>query len=149
MDAIFFKDERSLDEEIVCDFFSQYATWKVHPRAEHWKQILEYSSAVITAWQDDHLIGFTRGISDHTRYAQVLDVLVHPDFRRLGIGKELITRLLDHPAMRVRGVILGTPTMKEFYESVGFQCVNDQAYLMVMVRDEFGEELILPVVVEG
>jgi hypothetical protein len=39
--------------------------------------------------------------------------------------------------------------MKEFYESVGFQCVNDQAYLMVMVRDEFGEELILPVVVEG
>jgi GNAT superfamily N-acetyltransferase len=100
---------------------------------------------VITAWKDGILVGFARGISDHTRYAQVLDVLVHPNYRRSGVGKELIKRLLDHPSMCVRGVILGTPSMKEFYESVGFQCVNDIAYMMVLVRDEYGEGLIQPV----
>ena len=61
----------------------------------------------------------------------------------------LVTRLVNHPAMRVRGVVLGTPTMREFYQSVGFQCVNDQAFFMVLVRDEFGEGLILPVDVES
>ena len=145
MDQIIYRDERTLDEMIVCDFFSRYATWKVHPTPEKWKKSLENSSAVITAWDEENLVGLTRGISDQVRYAQVLEVLVHPEYRSYGIGRELVTRLVNQPAMRVRGVILGTPTMKEFYETVGFKCVNDEAFFMVLVRDEFGEDLILPV----
>lgn len=34
--------------------------------------------------------------------------------------------------------------MREFYESIGFRCENDEAYFMVLVRDEFGEDLIQP-----
>ena len=145
MGVIIYKNDRQLDQEVVCDFFSSYATWKVHPYPDKWKKILENSSAVISAWQDGKLVGFTRGISDQTRYAQVLDVLVHPEYCRDGIGRELVTRLVNHPAMCVRGVILGTPDRREFYESIGFKCVNDQAFFMVLVRDEFGEGLILPI----
>ena len=149
MGEIIYRDERILDERIVCDFFTRHATWKVHAEPEKWKKSVENSSAVISAWDDGDLIGLTRGISDRVRYAQVLEVLVHPAYRGSGIGRELVTRLINQPAMCVRGVILGTPTMKDFYESVGFKCVNDEAFFMVMVRDEFGEDLILPVDVES
>ena len=142
--SVTYTDEKNLDPNIVRDFFNQYATWKVHPQVEKWEKILANSSAIVSGWDRNSLLGFARGISDEVRYAQVLDVLVHPDYRRIGIGKELIRRLVSAPAMRVRAVILGTPTMREFYEATGFQCVNDKAFFMVMVRDEYGEDLIQP-----
>jgi ribosomal protein S18 acetylase RimI-like enzyme len=144
MSAIF-RNDKAIDASIVYGFFNRFATWKVHPRPRQWEKILSNSSAVITAWDDADLIGLARGISDEVRYAQVLEVLVHPDYRRLGIGKELVRRLISDPSMQVRGVNLGTPSMREFYESIGFRCVNDEAYFMVLVRDEFGEDLIQPV----
>ncbi len=143
--SVRYSSERNLDAQIICDFFSQFATWKVHPQVEKWEKILANSAAVVSAWEDDKIVGFARGISDGVRYAQVLDVLVHPDYRRMGIGKEVVSRLVKEPAMQVRAVILGTPSRRDFYESVGFQCVNDKAYFMVMVRDEYGEGLIQPV----
>lgn len=148
MEDITFSDDQQLDPEIVSGFFTKFATWKVHSGSAKWQDILENSSAVISAWYKDSLVGLARGISDQVRYAQVLDVLVHPDYRRSGIGTELVNRLVDHPAMSVRSVILGTPSMREFYESAGFQCVNDRAYFMVLVRDEFGTDLIQPVLDE-
>lgn len=145
MEKITYRADRNIDPVLVSGFLGQYATWKVHSNPEDWMEILKNSSSIISAWDDDQLVGFARGISDQVRYAQVLDVLIHPDYRRKGIGKELVFRLIDHPAMCVRGVILGTPSMKEFYESAGFKCVNDQAFMMVLVRDEYGEGLIQPV----
>jgi hypothetical protein len=47
--------------------------------------------------------------------------------------------------MQVRGVSLGTPDQREFYEKLGVKCVNEKAYFMVLVRDEYGEGLIQPV----
>lgn len=138
-------DEKSLDAYIVCEFFNRFATWKVHPQPQQWEQMLSNSCAVISAWDEGSLIALARGIGDQVRYAQVLDVLVHPGYRRQGIGAEVVKRLVMHPSMQVRAVILGTPSMREFYQSVGFQCVNDRAYFMVLVRDEFGKELIQPV----
>ena len=142
---ITYRDDQKIDEKIVCAFFSKYATWKVYPDPEKWKVILENSCAVISAWHNDHLVGLSRGISDKVRFAQVVGVLVHPDYRRRGIGKELVSRLLNTPAMSVRGVCLGTHAMYEFYESLGFKCLNDKAYFMVLVRDELSEGLVLPI----
>ena len=146
MISITYKDDKSIDTHIVCEFFSQFATWKVHSQPQKWEQILANSCSVISAWDNDELVGLARGISDEVRYAQVLDILVHPDYRRRGIGTELVTKLLASPSMQVRGVILGTPTMREFYETLGFKCVNEEAYFMVLVRDEFGTDLVQPIV---
>lgn len=140
-----YRNDRSLDEGVVGDFLSSYATWKVHTDPQKWQVILKNSAAVISAWHGDKLVGFTRGLSDRVRFAQVLEVLVHPDYRRRGIGRELVCRLLDQPAMSVRGIILGTPDKKVFYEKLGFKCLNDEAYMMVMVRDQFSQGMILPI----
>ena len=126
MRKIKYRDDKDIDASIVCDFFNHFATWKVNLLPDKWKRILSNSCSVISAWADEDLIGMARGINDEVRYAQVLDVLFHPDYRRRGIGKKLISKLLSSPSMKVRGVILGTPTMLEFYESVGFECVNEK-----------------------
>ena len=79
-----FLDDKTIRAGIVCRFFNRFATWKVHPQPEKWQSILINSCAVVTAWDDEQLVGFARAIGDQVRYAQVLDVLVHPDYRRMG-----------------------------------------------------------------
>lgn len=142
---VIFSNVKEIDAQAVCRFMNRFATWKVHPHVDQWSRMIANSAAVISAWEDGVLVGFARGISDEVRYAQVLDVLVHPEYRGQGIGKSLIKRLVNEPVMQVRAVILGTPDKLEFYESAGFKCVNDRAYFMVMVRDEFGVGLLQPI----
>ena len=140
-----YRTDPKIDEKKVCTLLSENATWKVPTDPNRWRQILDNSAAVISAWDGDNLVGFTRGLSDTVRFAQVLEVLVHPEYREQGIGRELVSRLLDQPVMAVRGVILGTPDKKAFYEKLGFKCLNEKAYLMVMVRDQFSQGMILPI----
>lgn len=70
--SITFSDNKAIDANVVCDFFNQFATWKVHPLPKQWEKILSNSSAVISAWENACLLGLARGISDKVRYAQVL-----------------------------------------------------------------------------
>lgn len=142
---IHYSTDPDLAPAVVRDFFCTHATWKVPTDADSWAEMLRNSCAVVSAWDGERLVGFARGLGDGVRYRHVVDVLVHPDYRGQGIGAEVLRRLVDCPAMRVRGVVLGTPDQREFYESVGFQCLNERASPMVLVRDELGPELVQPV----
>lgn len=80
-----------------------------------------------TAWvgaraSDGRLVGSARAISDGARVAWVLDVVVAPAWRRRGLGRALVTLLLDHPALRqVRAVKLHTRDAASLYARFGFQ----------------------------
>jgi ribosomal protein S18 acetylase RimI-like enzyme len=83
---------------------------------------IAHSSPVVTAWAGDHLIGFARATSDWVYRATIWDVVVHPDYRGLGIGRKLVQTVLGHPAVnRVERVYLMTTHQQHFYEQIGFQ----------------------------
>jgi GNAT superfamily N-acetyltransferase len=76
----------------------------------------------VSAYEDKILVGFGRIISDGTYHALIVDVIVHPDYQRKGIGKEimnhLITKCKEH---KVRDVQLFAAKDKSvFYEHLGF-----------------------------
>jgi GNAT superfamily N-acetyltransferase len=47
------------------------------------------------------MVGFARLISDSARFAFLADLYIHPPYRRLGLGKALLSCVNDHPANRV------------------------------------------------
>lgn len=53
------------------------------------------SMFVISAWDAARLVGFARAISDGATNAYVSTVAVLPDYRRQGIGREMMRRLLE------------------------------------------------------
>ena len=67
-------------------------------------------------------IGFARVISDKTRFAYVLDVIVDAAYQRKGIGQALMRYILAHPELiDIYQWFLISSTAQDVYRKVGFK----------------------------
>ena len=73
--------------------------------------------AVSAAFHEGKLIGFMRAFSDGVSDAYMLDLVVSREYRKLGIGREILHRLADH--LKQRGIdwilCIGAPDTEKFY----------------------------------
>jgi predicted N-acetyltransferase YhbS len=70
---------------------------------------------------DNNQIGFSRVISDKTRFAYILDVIVDDNYRKQGIGQAMIKFILNHPDLKeVYQWLLITKDAHGVYQKVGF-----------------------------
>ena len=51
---------------------------------------LQNSWFIISAYQKERLIGFGRIISDGIAHALILDMIVHPEYQKRGIGSQIL-----------------------------------------------------------
>ncbi len=80
------------------------------------------SAAWVVARDGDLVVATARAISDGAQRARVFDVTVAPSHRGVGLGRALVSLLLDHPAVRdVALVTLGTRDARGLYEALGFE----------------------------
>jgi GNAT superfamily N-acetyltransferase len=92
------------------------------------------SDLVLTAWDDSTLVGCIRVLSDFVYRAVLCDVIVHPDYRRQGIGRLLVEQVTSHPRLeRVQKFTLLTTTARSFYERLGWRKYPGEG--MVYERD--------------
>jgi GNAT superfamily N-acetyltransferase len=78
------------------------------------------STINLGAWSGDRLVGSVRVLSDGYFFSTVPEVMVDPEFRRQGVGKELMRRALE---LAPGGVLyLGAqPGQEWFFEQAGFR----------------------------
>lgn len=90
------------------------------------------------AYDGDALVGSARLVSDTVVYAVVMDVIVLPSHRRLGIGRELMLRLLRHcQTANIRHVQLFCARgYINFYEQLGFVARRPESPAMTWVPRE-------------
>ena len=71
---------------------------------------------------DGRLIGYLSVLSDGISDAFLLDLMVHPDYQRQGIGKQLVqTAIQDMKKEGIRCVqVTFNPELEEFYTRCGF-----------------------------
>lgn len=88
----------------------------------------------VTAVDGDLLIGTGRVLSDGVLYALILDVIVDPDYRSRGIGREIMTRLLAETREAcIRDVMLfSTNGTSGFYRKFGFELRSEDAPGMIL-----------------
>ena len=70
----------------------------------------------------DQLVGIARANTDGVVYAMIYDVVVSPDHRSQGLGKQLVTGLVD--ALRAKGIrsiqLMAAQGQARFYQGLGF-----------------------------
>jgi len=119
------------DSAAVFDLARQFAT-SFHPQLENFEQsfnlLLEQDDALLLVMDDaDQLLGYLLGFDHHTLYANgrvswVEELMVRPDRRRAGVGRDLMLQFEQWAATRgSKLVALATRRAAPFYTAIGYQ----------------------------
>lgn len=83
--------------------------------------MLSNADLIVTAWDEEQLIGIARSVTDFSYCCYLSDLAVDIRFQRRGIGKELIrqTRSLLAPTCKL--ILLSAPDASGYYPHIGFK----------------------------
>jgi GNAT superfamily N-acetyltransferase len=113
-----------LTNEMLNALFSVgWPSWQSKPDTSDWQPVLQHSLVYVCAFDGDRLVGFVNVAWDGRDHAFVLDTRVDPDYRRRGLGREIVARAAQHA--RERGCewlhVDYSPELAPFYAACGFQ----------------------------
>jgi len=113
-----------LDPDDAADLqalFAEYGWWNDRDIADV-REALANTPLALGLHEDGTLVAAARVLTDHVYYAHIYDVIVTEQRREEGLGEELLTTVLDHPALaEVNPVLVCREGLVPFYESVGFE----------------------------
>ncbi|MEY3749724.1 MAG: hypothetical protein RLZZ11_155 [Cyanobacteriota bacterium] len=96
------------------------------------RKALENSLLVVGLWRHDprlpRLVGFARCTGDGVIEATVWDVAVHPLYQGVGLGKQLMTYVIDllRAQQLERVCLFADPGVVEFYSAQGWELEPQQ-----------------------
>ncbi|AFZ34606.1 GCN5-related N-acetyltransferase [Stanieria cyanosphaera PCC 7437] len=115
-------DKSKVDYQQLKDLFTMAAFWARERSIEDLEIAIANSDPVVTIWDQHKLIGFSRATSDGIYRAGIWDVVVHPEYRGMGLGRKLVETVISHPKVnKVERVYLTTTHQQSFYERIGFK----------------------------
>ncbi len=97
---------------------------------------LEGSDHLVTAHQDDRLVGLANAISDGHMVVYYPHLLVHPDAQGTGIGRELMARMVRHYEGFHQHMLVAVAEAAGFYESVGFSRAGETVSMWIYDGDD-------------
>ena len=108
-----------------------HSFWASGRSQQDLRRMLAGSQAVVSAWQERQLVGFSRATSDGVFRAVLWDVVVAAEHQGQGLGRRLVEALLQEPALQaVERVYLMTTNSAGFYEQLGFTAVDSQRLML-------------------
>jgi predicted GNAT family N-acyltransferase len=116
----------SLTEAQIQDLYQLYQStwWGKERNIPKIKKMLQNTTLIVGLCEvkTKKLVGFTRILTDYVYRAVLWDVIVAESDRGQGLGKTLIEKVLQHPALQEVETIYLTclPEMVSFYEKFDF-----------------------------
>ena len=104
--------------------------------------VLERAACFVAAWDGETLVGFGRLFAD-VYWAQILDVMTRPEYRRRGVAKEIVSRLITYAEKEQLSLMLiAAGGLERLYRQFGF-AEADPATDVLMYRPlpQPGEDL--------
>lgn len=101
----------------------QKAGWTVYTnKPQKLLRALKNSRDVITAWQNDKLVGLIRTLGDGETIIYIQDILILPEYQRNGIGSVLLKKILHkYPGVRQKVLLTDdTYVTRQFYQENNF-----------------------------
>lgn len=79
---------------------------------------------IATAWDEDKLIGLARSISDFCYCCYLSDLCVRNEYKRKGIGKELVNLTKQTAGQKCKLILQASPNAMAFYLKIGMEQIN-------------------------
>lgn len=96
---------------------------------EEWKKCLSQNLINVSARDGSGQLVGAGFLTGNVRHAELVDLVVHPDYRQKGIGRSIVRIIVDYAKqnkIKYFGLTYDeeSPWLKEFYESEGFQPID-------------------------
>lgn len=118
---------RPIPSEAVRALYEEDGWWPDR-RTEDIANVLRVHPAV-GVWDGDHLIAFARAVTDGCFRAYIEDVVVHPQYRRIGIARLLLAELLSTLVHIETVSLFCQRELAPLYEQLGFVMRGSQVVL--------------------
>ena len=82
------------------------------------------SMFVCFALEKGRLVGVGRVLADGTDCAYICDIAVLPSYQGTGIGRAILTNLVDRSRNHNKLILYSVPGKEPFYEKAGFRRMN-------------------------
>ena len=92
---------------------------------ERIKKMFAHSDLVVTAWDGELLVGLSRSLTDWVWSCYLADLSVREDYKRKGIGIQLIRLTKEKVGPETMVLLLSVASAMEYYPKAGFQKVEN------------------------
>ncbi len=98
----------------------QQSYWAADRTREIVEQTIQ-NSVTIGLFTEGRQIGFARAVTDKCTFAWICDIMIHPDYRGVGLGKFIVECLGQHPDVAsCQQHLLRTDDAHGLYEQFGY-----------------------------
>jgi N-acetylglutamate synthase-like GNAT family acetyltransferase len=87
---------------------------------ERMERMYQNSNLIVTAWDNDTLVGVSRCITDWVWSCYLADLAVNNNYQKLGIGKKLVQLTKEKVGEQTMILLLSVPTAMTYYPKIGF-----------------------------
>lgn len=132
MDIYLFSDLNSAHLKTLTSILNQTYWGKDMTYSQLYTTVSNSSKVFAYKNRDNELVAFTRVLTDYVFKAMVFDFVVADQYKGKGIGKKLLSEVINCPDFRnVESIELYcTPDVVPFYSQLGFKTVDQDLLLM-------------------
>jgi predicted N-acetyltransferase YhbS len=125
---ITYKNDRTITANEFIDLLERSTLAERRPvkHKDRIEKMLQHGNILITAWDNDLLVGVARSLSDFSFCCYLSDLAVDENYQHKGIGKELIR--LSHIAANKDDcmlILLAAPKAVNYYPKIGMEQFTD------------------------
>ncbi|MDD4295587.1 MAG: GNAT family N-acetyltransferase [Ruminiclostridium sp.] len=118
--SIDYKQIKDFKKEDLQELFLS-VQWDSGNYPDELKDAIFNSHKVISAWDGERLVGLINSLSDGVMTAYFHYLLVSPDYQQKGIGKKLVSLILEEYKGFARKILIAYDREVGFYQNCGFE----------------------------
>ena len=118
-----YRDNAALTVEQAISLYKRSTLGERRPihNAQTFEAMLKNANLIITAWDEEKLVGISRSLTDFAYVAYLADLAVDQEYQRCGIGKQLIEETKSRLGPECMIVLLAAPKANDYYKHIGFE----------------------------
>ena len=119
MNYIWLDNTEKIDWKALSNLYRIAPLGEKHPN--DLKKVFSNSMYTYFVYDKDRLIGAGRALADGVDCSYLCDVAVHPDYQGIGLGGEIISKLIKSSNHHKKILLYAVPGKESFYAKFGFK----------------------------
>lgn len=120
-----YRNDITPDTEQIIDVYNSSGIRRPTDDKERIEKMYAHSNLILTAWDNDRLIGISRSLTDFCYCCYLSDLAVRAEYQKKGIGQKLIQLTQDKIGKQTALILLSSPSAMEYYPKIGFEKIEN------------------------